>query len=63
VSLVVQSLLLTSADSANAWLFPLGHATTDDFCLLSHHYWTAGIFVKCLRMDRAAIADFCELNQ
>lgn len=32
------SLMLTIADSAEAWLFLLGHATTVDSCLLSQHY-------------------------
>jgi len=51
-------LLLTQADSAEAWLFLLSSATTADLWT----GWIAGVCVECLWVHRAASAESCGLN-
>ena len=46
---------MTRADSAEAQLSLLGHATAA--AMPTRPNWTAGISVKCLQVERATAAD------
>jgi hypothetical protein len=51
------SLLVPTSDSSQGWGLVVSARTNADLCLLYPFYWTAGVSMKCLWVDRAATAD------